>query len=170
MPKGLNPLHSLRYLALDTHCPLGASITPTLWHALLIERASPLRGAPLRSLSLRMAQRLVVSDPFIDSLARAYAPTLNRLALYNCTAANSAFGSVAKNCRQLERLEVPVPIKDVVSTTCLHTVRRGLLSHPSSFSHMHSRIRVRFRRSWILARMSTSIPPRHNLNAITPGC
>jgi hypothetical protein len=117
LPAGLTPLPALQHLALDTHCPLGATTTPTLWHALLLERASPLYGSPLRSLSLRMAQRLLVGDPFIEALARAYAPTLSRLALYNCCAANSALGFVARTCRKLERLEVPVPTKDMVSST-----------------------------------------------------
>ena len=104
------PLRSLRHLTIDSHCSVSPPNTPDIWHSLI--QQTRIWGTSLRSITLKVTEKLVVSDGFINGLVRAHKGTLTHLALLNCTLPLESVQHICTRCTKLERFAVGIPAKD----------------------------------------------------------
>jgi hypothetical protein len=102
-------LPSLRHLAIDVRPT--ADITAVTMSSLLVSLTS------LSTLVLKFADHQVpIWSSVIDLIAPPNAVTvpLKRLALMDCAVSIDMVGKLSSRCKNLEILEIPLPIKDIV--------------------------------------------------------
>ena len=74
-------------------------------------------GAPLESFALKLPERkMSVSEAFITTLVKNHGTTLRRLAFMDCNVNPSSVTEIARGCTHLERLEICIPMKELVRT------------------------------------------------------
>ncbi|KAI0672343.1 hypothetical protein C8Q78DRAFT_1026491 [Trametes maxima] len=114
VPPVIAPLPRLRHLALDTQCaPTPTNSTPAFWATML--NLTRTWSCPLKSLSLRLSDRITLADSFITSLIDSHHATLNHLALLNVTLSKDAVAKICRKCTELERFALSLPAKDSLS-------------------------------------------------------
>lgn len=104
-------LHRLRHLALDVRP--GSSTSPIFSIlALLKSSASPLSSLAIRTPELKSPS----SRSFIKDLLHNHAHTLTKLSFFDCTIEFDSISDICKACIHLEQMNLPLPVKDIVST------------------------------------------------------
>lgn len=112
-------LHHLHNLALDTRFSGISSQSPTILAATLshIQQSSP----PLTSFTIKLPEGDdQIGQEFIQQLLTAHGLTLKRLAFFTGSLAINSVLSICKACPHLERLDLPLPINQIVSLTSKH--------------------------------------------------
>jgi hypothetical protein len=115
--EGVSPrlLPHLRNLTIDTHCTMTPASTPSLWTSIFQTIKS--WATSLSHLTLKMSERLVLGDNFIEDVFKAHGKTLEVLQLINCSVSLDYLGTVCKNCRKLQVLGITIPPRrDLVRT------------------------------------------------------
>lgn len=109
---GIATLSRLRHLTIDSHNSLSPTNTPGLWTSFI--RQTRIWSAPLRSITLRLTDKLVIADGFIDELLNAHDATLTHIALLNCSLSLESVRKICRRCAELERFAVCIPVRDIV--------------------------------------------------------
>ncbi|KAI0643772.1 hypothetical protein C8Q79DRAFT_1002362 [Trametes meyenii] len=114
VPPSIASLPRLRHLALDTQCtPTPTNSTPAFWTTML--NLTRTWSCPLKSLSLRLSDRITLADPFITNLIDSHHATLNHLALLNVSLSKETVTKICRKCTELERFALSLPAKDSLS-------------------------------------------------------
>ncbi|EMD36881.1 hypothetical protein CERSUDRAFT_95154 [Gelatoporia subvermispora B] len=111
LPTSLPALSRLRHLTVDTHCTLTPSATPNLWTSIIFLTRQ--WSCPLRSITLKLSEKLVVADTFIRDILDAHEATLTHVALLNCGISVEGVRLICARCNDLERLAVGIPVKEM---------------------------------------------------------
>ncbi|KAH9854614.1 hypothetical protein C2E23DRAFT_817214 [Lenzites betulinus] len=128
LPLVISPLPRLRHLALDTqYIATTANQPPAFWTTMInLTRAW---SCPLKSLTLRLSDRITLSDSVIVNLVDSHHATLNHLAILNCTLTKESVARICGKCADLERFALSIPAKDsyefamaVAQAKRIHTV------------------------------------------------
>jgi len=125
LPPTIPLLPSLAHIAIDARYSMTSSPTPNILNTLLdLLKAS----APnLIAFTLKLPERtIVIQHSFIDKLVDVYGNNLKKLAFLDASLELESIGRIAEDCPLLERLDVAIPIRDVVRSC--HFVRLPLLS------------------------------------------
>ncbi|KAA1474532.1 hypothetical protein DENSPDRAFT_804260 [Dentipellis sp. KUC8613] len=111
----LPALRQLKHLSVDSDAngPLAGSTLPTLWASLFAYLRT--WDTPLHSLSLQLSARLLLGDAFVQELVDDHGVSLRQLSLYNCSLSTGSIEAIAEGCPQLEKLVVPVPVRDYLA-------------------------------------------------------
>lgn len=119
MPAPYPPLRNLLHLSLD--CKSGLSGPPSAVHTNtvlsrffsdILLASSP----PLRSISIRLPDRaLSIPEHWLDAVLCTYGGTLRTVSLGQCLVSVEAIAKICDKSTSLERLEVPLPVKELVS-------------------------------------------------------
>lgn len=110
------PLHHLRNLAFDTRYSLSPSPSPNVLSTILTHLKSS--APPLTSFTIKLPERKVtIGHPFITQLLEAHSHTLRRLAFLDCGIGLDSINEISKQCVHLERLDVAIPARDILSFT-----------------------------------------------------
>lgn len=116
-PLSLPPpsLRHLRHLALDTRYSLEPSPSPAILASVLSHLKT---SAPaLLSFSIKLPERkVVVGDPFVKQLTELFGFSLKRLAFLDCGVSLESIAEICKSCPHLERLDIAIPMKEIVSS------------------------------------------------------
>ncbi|KAH9947752.1 hypothetical protein B0H21DRAFT_691376 [Amylocystis lapponica] len=141
LPSSVPFLPRLANLAVDTHCALSPTSTPTLWNSIIALTRS--WSCPLRSITLRLSDKLLIGDVFIKDLLDAHATTLTHIALLNCALSLEGVRMMSKRCAELERFAISIPTKDVYGfadalrhSKTLHTLSDVTDAHTSHGPHV----------------------------------
>lgn len=124
IPADIQHLPRLRHLTVDTHIPpvTGApDHSPALWASLIAVTRS--WACPLASINLRQSEWLPVTRSFVDELLDAHASTLRSIAFIHCDVPVDSVLAIATRCRQLTRLCITVPSRELVR---IHSYCQGL--------------------------------------------
>ena len=118
LPSTLAGLQHLRHIAIDTHMApivngLPNTTTPALWPAIVA--LTKTWGCPLTSITLRLSDKVALSHSFVEELLDAHGAALEHIALINVDAAVESVRAIAGKVKQLDRLAIHIPTKDVVS-------------------------------------------------------
>jgi hypothetical protein len=127
-------LPSLRHLAIDVRPT--SDVTAVTLSSLLVSLTS------LSTLVLKFADhQLPIWSSVIDLIAPPNAVTmpLKRLALMDCAVSTDIVGKLSSRCKELEVLEVPLPIKEIVRFFCLQ--RRYIITGVVPASLYYSNIK-----------------------------
>lgn len=114
------PLRNLLHLSLD--CKSGLAGPPSAVHnnSLLSRFFSDILLAsspPLRTLSIRLADRsLSIPEQWLDAVLCTYGGTLRTVSFGQCLVSVEAITKICDKSTSLERLEVPLPVKELVSS------------------------------------------------------
>ena len=125
----------LRHLALDAGYFLVPSSVPSVLHSILalLRPSFP----SLSSFTLKLSDPSIqVGGPFIQELLAVHAATLRRIAFINCGIGDESLAELCRDCINLERLELCIPVKDIFAPTFLDllplssqpTPQRGFVS------------------------------------------
>jgi len=131
-----SPLRRLRHLTVDSHCSLSPTNTPGLWTSLI--QQTRIWSCALRSITLKLTDKLLVEDGFIDELLNTHETTLTHIALLNCSLSLDSVRKICRRCSELERFAVSIPVRDIYSfsealsrSTSLHTLSDVSDAHSS---------------------------------------
>ncbi|KAJ2919726.1 hypothetical protein MD484_g699, partial [Candolleomyces efflorescens] len=126
-----NPLPDLpflRHLAVDARYHMSPSPTPTILVTLLehLKIAAP----QISSFTIKLSERKITIVPsFINRLIEVYGVYLKKLAFLDCSLENDSIKKICKECPQLERLAISIPIREaysfgdlLISAKHLHTL------------------------------------------------
>ncbi|KAG9226623.1 hypothetical protein CCMSSC00406_0006152 [Pleurotus cornucopiae] len=107
-------LRRLRHLAFDTKCstmasPLSSLVTIVMGH---INSASP----ALTSFSAKLSDRLAANE-FIEALVNEHGLTLRTLVFVGSPVSIDSIALMCRSCPHLERLDISVPIRDLIAFT-----------------------------------------------------
>ena len=92
--------------------PHGSS---SLLSQILIDVLLP-SSSPLRSLSIRLADKqLNIPDLWVEDMLKALGGTLQTVSFGNCVVGNESIRKICRMCPELDRLELAIPAKDIVS-------------------------------------------------------
>ncbi|OBZ76497.1 hypothetical protein A0H81_03167 [Grifola frondosa] len=111
LPTSISALHYLRHLTVDTHCTLTPSATPSLWTSIIALTRS--WSCSLKSLTLRLSDKLLLGDAFIKDVLDVHHATLTHLALLNCGLSLEGIRLICSRCTSLQRFAVSVPTKEI---------------------------------------------------------
>jgi hypothetical protein len=79
----------------------------------------------LSSFCVKLPERnVMIGHSFVVKLLNTYGSCLKKVAFIDCGLENQSLSLIAKRCVRLERLDVAIPVKELVSTP----------DHPRSFS------------------------------------
>ena len=113
MPGNISPLPHLHHLAIDTQCvPTPGSSVPTFWTTMVNLTRS--WSSPLRSLSFKISEKIVLGDAFVSNIVNSHRLTLVHLSLRNCSLSKESMSLVCRRCVELETLKLSLPGKDMV--------------------------------------------------------
>lgn len=73
-------------------------------------------SCPLKSLTLRLSDRVSLGDSFVANIIDSHHATLNHLAILNCTLSKESVERICIQCTELERFALSIPAKDSVSS------------------------------------------------------
>lgn len=59
--------------------------------------------------------KIVAAKDFIEKLVKLHGSTLRILAFLDCAVSLESISTIIRSCTNLERLELPIPTKDIVS-------------------------------------------------------
>lgn len=112
-------LPSLRHITLDTHCAMAPTTIAALWTSLFAKFKS--WASPLASLTLKMSERLVLGDEFVEDLLGTHGKSLEVIKFINCTVSLDCLVFVCKRAVKLRILGITIPPKDdfVSSRFCI---------------------------------------------------
>ncbi|RPD61711.1 hypothetical protein L226DRAFT_506817 [Lentinus tigrinus ALCF2SS1-7] len=111
-PAVIAPLPLLRHLAIDTQCaPTPGNSAPTLWTTTI--NLTKMWSSPLKSLSLKLSDKVTLGDPFVKNLVEAHHATLTHLSLRNCLLSKESTTLICKKCTELETLKLTLSVKDM---------------------------------------------------------
>lgn len=137
-------LPSLRHLAIDVRPT--SDVTAVTLASLLVSLTS------LSTLVLKFADnQLPIWSSVIDLIAPPSAVTvpLKRLALMDCAVSTDIVGKLSSRCKELEVLEVPLPIKEIVrffaysgDTSSQELFQQAFTTAISSLKELHTLIDV----------------------------
>ncbi|KAJ3504699.1 hypothetical protein NLJ89_g7797 [Agrocybe chaxingu] len=122
------PMRHLKHLAFDTRYSMQPSPSPSILASILAHIR--LSAPPLQSFTIKLPERkIVVGDPFITQLVEHYGSTLRRLSFLDCGVSQESIAEICKNCVNLQRLDVSIPMKELLPFTrnlsfskTLHTI------------------------------------------------
>ncbi|KDQ56702.1 hypothetical protein JAAARDRAFT_179330 [Jaapia argillacea MUCL 33604] len=109
----LPPLLHLTRLSIDTHCTLSPPSIPPLYTA-LFALFSP---SPLSHLTLKLSDKLILADSFIDGLVERHGMRLKTLSLVGCVVGTESVMRIMRGCRGLDVLGITVPVKEMFPFT-----------------------------------------------------
>lgn len=110
----------LRNLSLDCKFALITSPAPTAPSSILAHIRSS--SAPISSFTLKLSDgQIQVADSFVQELLNAHGATLRSIAFLNCAVSIDSIKSISRRAIRLERLHVPVPVKEFVSLVLYKT-------------------------------------------------
>ncbi len=142
-PAVVAPLPMLRHLAIDTQCaPSPANSTPTIWTTLI--NLTKIWSCPLKSLSLKLSDKVALADPFVKNLVDAHHATLVHLSLRNCTLSKESTKLICKKCTELETLKLALSAKETVRLLPAPLIDELLTAESSTPSRTRSRTRSAF--------------------------
>lgn len=72
-------------------------------------------ACPLKSFSLKLSEKIALSEPFIKDLVKSHRKTLVHLSLRNCGLAHDSTKLIFGKCKLLETAKLTVPTKEIVS-------------------------------------------------------
>ncbi|KAH9903462.1 hypothetical protein C8Q73DRAFT_799537 [Cubamyces lactineus] len=114
LPVHVTALPRLRHLALDSQCPPTPQPTmPAFWTRMI--DLTRTWSCPLKSLTLRLSDRVALGDGFVRDVVDAHHATLTHLALLNCALTKANVARVFRECTELERVVLSIPDKDVLA-------------------------------------------------------
>ena len=73
-------------------------------------------SCPIKSLSLKLSEKITLSDAFVDNLVSTHRVTLAHLSLRNLALSKESALKICKECTELETLKLGLSAKDTVST------------------------------------------------------
>ncbi|KAI8989173.1 hypothetical protein BD414DRAFT_536472 [Trametes punicea] len=128
IPITIAPLPRLRHLALDAQtAPTSSASAPAFWTTML--DLTRTWSCPLKSLTLRLSDRVTLGDAFVRNFVNSHHATLVHLALLNCGLSKDNVTKICRKCTELERLALSIPGRDsmafaeaVAPAKRLHTV------------------------------------------------
>ena len=85
---------------------------PTFWTT-IIDRTRTW-SSPLKSLSLKVSDKIVLGDAFVTNIVNSHRLTLVHLSLRNCSLSRESMSLVCRRCAELETLKLGLPGKDMV--------------------------------------------------------
>ncbi|KIK68230.1 hypothetical protein GYMLUDRAFT_68107 [Collybiopsis luxurians FD-317 M1] len=106
------PLQHLRHLALDARYSVMSSPAPQVLASILnhIQSSAP----SLVSFVMRLPEfKMTVGKDFIEHLVKLHGSTLQTMA-FNCGLSLDSITTISKTCTSLERLELPIPLKELM--------------------------------------------------------
>jgi len=107
-------LQHLKHLALDTRYSMMSSPTPQVLSSILEHIQSSVPG--LVSFMMRLPElKIVAAKDFIEKLVKLHGSTLRILAFLDCAVSLESISTIIRSCTNLERLELPIPTKDIVT-------------------------------------------------------
>ncbi|ESK97833.1 hypothetical protein Moror_17262 [Moniliophthora roreri MCA 2997] len=108
-------LSNLRHLGLDTRYSTLSSPAPIVLSSILklLRSASP----ALTSFVMRVPEVKAVGRSFIEQLVKDYAQTLKQVSFLDCGIEMDSIVHICSNCELLERLELPIPLKELIVFT-----------------------------------------------------
>ncbi|EEB91581.1 hypothetical protein MPER_10037 [Moniliophthora perniciosa FA553] len=108
-------LSNLKHLGLDTRYSTSSSPAPVVLSSILklLRLASP----ALTSFVLRVPEVKAVGRSFIEQLVKDYAQTLKQVSFLDCGIEMDSIVHICSNCESLERLELPIPLKELIVFT-----------------------------------------------------
>ncbi|KAJ3844625.1 hypothetical protein F5878DRAFT_648803 [Lentinula raphanica] len=107
-------LQRLKHLALDTRYSMMSSPAPQILSSILdhIQSSAP----ALSSFTMRLSDvKINISEEFIQKLLELHGLSLRILAFINCGVNMECVKKITKFCPNLERLELPIPVKEITS-------------------------------------------------------
>ncbi|CDO72104.1 hypothetical protein BN946_scf184962.g47 [Trametes cinnabarina] len=111
LPVTIAPLPRLRHLALDTQtAPTPAPSAPAFWTTMI--DLTRTWSCPLKSLTLRLSDKLALGDAFVKNIVDSHYATLVHLALLNCALSKENVTTICRKCTELERIALSIPGKD----------------------------------------------------------
>ncbi|KAI0717881.1 hypothetical protein C8T65DRAFT_640254 [Cerioporus squamosus] len=138
-PAVVAPLPMLRHLAIDTQCaPTPANSTPTLWTTFM--NLTKMWSCPLKSLSLKLSDKVTLGDPFVKNLVESHHATLVHLSLRNCNLSKESTKLICKKCTELETLKLALSVKDthVFAESLAHAKRVHTVTDTGDLHSTHT--------------------------------
>ena len=110
-------LASLRTLCIDARYSRPQSPIPSTLQSIVDFFQTS--GCQLTSFCLKLPERnVMIGHAFVIKLLSTYGPSLTRVSFIDCGLENQSLSLIAKKCTQLERLDVAIPMKDMVRIHC----------------------------------------------------
>ncbi|KAJ8082159.1 hypothetical protein PM082_008006 [Marasmius tenuissimus] len=109
-------LDHLKHLSVDTRISTISSPTPGVLSSILdyLRLSHP----PLSSFVMRLPDnKVLVGHSFVEQLVKDYALTLTQVSFVDCALGMESIVHICKTCPYLERLELPIPLKELISFT-----------------------------------------------------
>jgi hypothetical protein len=111
-------LRHLKHLALDAQYAMQPAPTTSVLQSVLVQLKHSMPS--LLSFAIKLPDRkCMVGNQFIAELIKTHAFTLRRLSFYDCGVSPESIEEICKSCIHLERLEVAIPIKDIVGCSSI---------------------------------------------------
>ncbi|OJT04176.1 hypothetical protein TRAPUB_5128 [Trametes pubescens] len=139
LPLVISPLPRLRHLALDTqHAPTPANNMPAFWTTMI--NLTRTWSCPLKSLTLRLSDRVSLGDAFVMNIIDSHHATLNHLAILNCTLSKESVEKICIQCTELERFALSIPAKDsyAFAVAAAHAKRLHTVTEVGDLHSSHS--------------------------------
>ncbi|KAI0372450.1 hypothetical protein BV20DRAFT_1062018 [Pilatotrama ljubarskyi] len=141
LPPVIPPLSCLRHLALDAHyAPTPTTSTPTFWTTMI--DLTRTWSCPLKSLTLRLSDKIALADSFVTNLVDSHHATLSHLVILNCTLTDQSILKICQDCTELERIALSLTSKNsgafasaVKKAKRLHTITEVGDLHSSHTPH-----------------------------------
>ncbi|KAI0767457.1 hypothetical protein C8Q74DRAFT_1280534 [Fomes fomentarius] len=112
VPDTISPLPALRHLSVDTYCRASPiEHTPKFCKDMLMFMRS--WACPLKSFSLKLSEKIALSESFIKDLVKTHRKTLVHLSLRNCGLAHDSTKLIFSKCNLLETAKLTVPTKEI---------------------------------------------------------
>jgi len=131
-------LSHLRHLAFDMRCSYMQSPAPSPICAVLayIRPSFP----SLSSVTLKFSEAAPVTDLFLQELLRNHGNTLRKLTFINCFVSTDNIKYICETCSMLQKLELCIPVKDIVINFCLSLgcFDQFLIQEPFGYALSHS--------------------------------
>ncbi|KAG7095711.1 hypothetical protein E1B28_006425 [Marasmius oreades] len=109
-------LNHLKHLSIDTRLSMIASPTPEVLSSIL-DHLRP-SHPPLESFVMRLQDiKIIIGHSFIEQLVKDYAFTLAQVSFVECALEMESVIQLCHRCPHLERLELPIPLKELISFT-----------------------------------------------------
>ncbi len=59
-------------------------------------------------------RKIIIGEPFVSQLVELFGFSLRRLAFLDCGVGHQSIAEICKSCPHLERLDIAIPVKDIV--------------------------------------------------------
>ncbi|PIL29000.1 hypothetical protein GSI_09047 [Ganoderma sinense ZZ0214-1] len=71
-------------------------------------------SCPLRSLSFKISEKIVLGDAFVSNIVNSHRLTLIHLSVRNCSLSKESMSLLCRKCVELETLKLSLPGKDML--------------------------------------------------------